>query len=72
MAIDYKVRDSCRKIDFSHRKIKLFHWFKVNIEEVRGSGKDGRVLKDDIVKYLETNSNVTAKQPECKYYSIWF
>ena len=30
--------------------------YKVNIEEVKGSGKDGRVLKDDIIKFLEINS----------------
>jgi pyruvate/2-oxoglutarate dehydrogenase complex dihydrolipoamide acyltransferase (E2) component len=30
---------------------------KVNIADIQGSGKDGRILKDDIVRYLEQNAN---------------
>ena len=29
---------------------------KIRLEDIVGSGKDGRVLKDDIVKYLEQMS----------------
>ena len=29
---------------------------KIKLEDIVGSGKDGRVLKDDIVKYLEQMS----------------
>jgi len=36
---------------------------KVNLEEVKGTGKDGRILKDDIVFYLE-NKNGKSKSPE--------
>ena len=28
---------------------------KVKLEDIQGSGKDGRILKDDIVKYLDLN-----------------
>ena len=35
---------------------------KVDIALVRGSGKDGRVLKEDIIRYLEQSSG-DAKPP---------
>jgi pyruvate/2-oxoglutarate dehydrogenase complex dihydrolipoamide acyltransferase (E2) component len=37
----------------SVRKMALEN--KVNIADIQGSGKDGRILKDDIVRYLEQN-----------------
>ena len=45
---------------------------KVNIAGIRGSGKDGRVLKDDIVRFLEqkpssTGGSSAAKVTESKY-----
>lgn len=32
---------------------------KVKLEEIQGSGKDGRILKDDIVKHLESLNQVS-------------
>lgn len=32
---------------------------KVKLEDIQGSGKDGRILKDDIVRYLESQNQVS-------------
>lgn len=50
---------------------------KIRLEDIVGSGKDGRVLKDDIVKYLEQMSTnkpidpppVPTRNPETQQYS---
>ncbi|RNA35059.1 lipoamide acyltransferase component of branched-chain alpha-keto acid dehydrogenase mitochondrial [Brachionus plicatilis] len=44
---------------------KLAMEYKVNIADVPGSGKDGRVLKEDIIHYAERlrEATETAKQP---------
>lgn len=34
---------------------------KVDLADVTGSGKDGRILKDDIVRYLKEK-----QKPSCK------
>lgn len=35
--------------------------YKVNITDVPGSGKDGRVLKEDVIRFAERNE---AKEPQ--------
>ena len=43
---------------------------KVKLEDIQGSGKDGRILKDDIVRYLESQNQVS--RPLERKTSYWF
>lgn len=47
---------------------KMAMGYKINLEDLKGSGKDGRILKDDIIAYLEARNKVEAElstPPQC-------
>lgn len=44
---------------FKNVSTKFFFWFQIVLADVPGTGKEGRILKEDIMHYLEEKKTKT-------------
>ena len=67
MAIDYKVRylKNIENLNFFFK-----YDFKINIADVPGSGKDGRVLKEDVIKFAESGGSSSVSKQTRNFLNI--
>lgn len=64
MAIDNKVWLSMKPIVCFLYLSGLLFLFQINLKDVQGTGRDGRILKEDMLRHIETvNSRKKSSAP---------